>query len=285
MKYDNVLDLIGNTPLVKLENYSGDKIIYAKLEKVNLAGSIKDRVAKVMIEKAIEDGLINNETTIIEPTSGNTGIGLALICSVKKMKCIIVMPASMSKERIQLMKAYGAQVVLSDAKLGMKGAVDEANRIHNDIKNSFIPSQFDNYNCVLAHYLTTGPEIYTDFKEIDCLIAGIGTGATIGSYFFIDHGTGVVIGETCEIGCHVRIYQGVTLGALSLENARSLAGKKRHPTIKNNVIIYAGASILGGDTVIGNNVTIGSNVFITSSVDDNCIVKLDNKNYKITSKQ
>lgn len=179
MKYDNVLDLIGNTPLVKLENYSGDKIIYAKLEKVNLAGSIKDRVAKVMIEKAIEDGLINNETTIIEPTSGNTGIGLALICSVKKMKCIIVMPASMSKERIQLMKAYGAQVVLSDAKLGMKGAVDEANRIHNDIKNSFIPSQFDNYNCVLAHYLTTGPEIYADFKEIDCLIAGIGTGATI----------------------------------------------------------------------------------------------------------
>lgn len=179
MKYDNVLDLIGNTPLVKLENYSGDKIIYAKLEKVNLAGSIKDRVAKVMIEKAIEDGLINNETTIIEPTSGNTGIGLALICSVKKMKCIIVMPASMSKERIQLMKAYGAQVVLSDAKLGMKGAVDEANRIHNDIKNSFIPSQFGNYNCVLAHYLTTGPEIYTDFKEIDCLIAGIGTGATI----------------------------------------------------------------------------------------------------------
>ena len=128
MKYDNVLDLIGNTPLVKLENYSGDKIIYAKLEKVNLAGSIKDRVAKVMIEKAIEDGLINNETTIIEPTSGNTGIGLALICSVKKMKCIIVMPASMSKERIQLMKAYGAQVVLSDAKLGMKGAVDDANR-------------------------------------------------------------------------------------------------------------------------------------------------------------
>lgn len=95
------------------------------------------------------------------------------------MKCIIVMPASMSKERIQLMKAYGAQVVLSDAKLGMKGAVDEANRIHNDIKNSFIPSQFDNYNCVLAHYLTTGPEIYTDFNEIDCLIAGIGTGATI----------------------------------------------------------------------------------------------------------
>ena len=109
-------------------------------------------------------------------------------------------------------------------------------------------------------------------------------GATIGSYFFIDHGTGVVIGETCEIGCHVRIYQGVTLGALSLENARSLAGKKRHPTIKNNVIIYAGASILGGDTVIGNNVTIGSNVFITSSIDDNCIVKLDNKNYKITNK-
>lgn len=97
----------------------------------------------------------------------------------EKMKCIIVMPASMSKERIQLMKAYGAQVVLSDAKLGMKGAVDEANRIHNDIKNSFIPSQFDNYNCVLAHYLTTGPEIYTDFNEIDCLIAGIGTGATI----------------------------------------------------------------------------------------------------------
>ncbi len=174
MLYNNILDLIGNTPLVKID----DKI-YVKLEKANLAGSSKDRVALKMIQMAFKENKINQNSTIIEPTSGNTGIALACICGLYKLKCIIVMPSSMSKERIEIIKSYGASVVLTDGRLGMKGSIIKAKELTNSIENSFIPSQFDNENCILAHYETTAKEIYKDLKDVDCFIAGIGTGATI----------------------------------------------------------------------------------------------------------
>lgn len=174
MLYNNILDLIGNTPLVKI-----DDNIYVKLEKANLAGSSKDRVALKMIKVALKEHKINKDTTIIEPTSGNTGIALACICSLYKLKCIIVMPSSMSKERKEIIKSYGAKIILTDTSLGMKGSIVKAKELALSIKNSFIPSQFDNENCILAHYESTAKEIYQDLKDIDCFIAGIGTGATI----------------------------------------------------------------------------------------------------------
>ena len=184
MIYQNASQLIGNTPLLRLNNIEKklnlNVTLLAKVEYFNPTGSVKDRVALSMIEDAEEKGKINNSTVIIEPTSGNTGIGLASVCAAKGYKCILVMPENMSKERIKLIKAYGADVVLSPKEKGMQGAVDKAIEISKTYESSFIPSQFENPSNPEAHYRTTGPEIYkSSNKKVDIFIAGIGTGGTI----------------------------------------------------------------------------------------------------------
>lgn len=177
----NLTELTGNTPLVrlnKLNNSHTDVIV--KVEYFNPANSIKDRVALQMIEDAEKENKINKDTTIIEPTSGNTGIGLAMVCAVKGYKVIMTMPETMSLERRQLLKAYGAQLVLTPGELGMTGAVDKAKELHNKIENSYIPSQFDNPSNPKAHYLHTAQEIWNDTDgKVDIIVAGVGTGGTI----------------------------------------------------------------------------------------------------------
>ena len=180
----NIIELIGKTPLVELKKYEelvGAKAnIIAKLEYLNPAGSIKDRIALSIIETYEEKGLLKKGSTIIEPTSGNTGIGLAMVSAYKGYRLIITMPDTMSKERIDLMKAYGAEVILTDGKKGMKGAIEKANELHASIADSIIAGQFENSANPLAHYKTTGPEIYKDSEgKVDILVAGIGTGGTI----------------------------------------------------------------------------------------------------------
>lgn len=179
-----VTELIGNTPLLELSNYNSlhkvDAKIVAKLEYLNPGGSAKDRIARKMIEEALSSGLINQDTVIIEPTSGNTGIGLASVCASYGLKLIIIMPESMSIERRNLMKAYGAELVLTQASLGMQGAVDKSLEIKANTPNSFIPSQFDNPNNPKAHEETTGVEIWEETEgKVDIFVAGVGTGGTV----------------------------------------------------------------------------------------------------------
>ena len=176
--------IVGNTPIIELthieEEFSLKCHLYAKVEYFNPTGSVKDRAALYMINDALEKGLLNDDTIIIEPTSGNTGIGVASICAMKGYRCILVMPESMSIERRKLLKAYGAEIVLSDASLGMKGAINKANELHEQNPNSIILGQFDNFANVRAHYETTGPEIFNDLNgKVDAFVAGIGTGGTI----------------------------------------------------------------------------------------------------------
>ena len=182
--YNNISDLIGKTPLVKLERYSKAENlncqILAKIESFNPAGSVKDRIAKNMIENAEANGLLRSGATIIEPTSGNTGIGLALMCRVKGYRLILTMPETMSIERRNLLSAYGAEVVLTPGTEGMSGAIKKAIELAEEIDNSFIPSQFDNHANPDIHFKTTGPEIWQDTDgNIDFFVAGIGTGGTI----------------------------------------------------------------------------------------------------------
>ncbi len=182
--YTSADALIGKTPLLELTNLEkslGLKAkILAKLEYFNPAGSVKDRVAKAVLDDAEERGLINDGTVIIEPTSGNTGIGLASVAAARGYKLIIVMPDTMSVERRKLMKAYGAELILSDGKLGMKGAIAKAEELHAEIKNSFIAGQFTNPANPRAHYLTTGREIWEDCGgNVDIFVAGVGTGGTV----------------------------------------------------------------------------------------------------------
>ena len=184
MIYQNASQLIGNTPLLRLNNIEKklnlNVTLLAKVEYFNPTGSVKDRVALSMIEDAEQKGIIHSDTVVIEPTSGNTGIGLASVCAAKGYKCILVMPENMSKERIKLIKAYGADVVLSPKEKGMKGAVDKAEELSKTYDSSFIPSQFENPSNPEIHYKTTGPEIYkSSNKKVDIFIAGIGTGGTI----------------------------------------------------------------------------------------------------------
>lgn len=178
---ENILKTIGNTPLVKINKLNqGDAIVFAKVESFNPAGSVKDRPALNMIETAERQGVINNDTVIIEPTSGNTGIGLAMVCAVKGYRMILTMPETMSEERRKLLKAYGAELVLTDGAKGMQGAVDKANDLHKEIKNSFIPQQFANPSNPEVHIHTTAEEIWRDTDgKVDIVVAGVGTGGTI----------------------------------------------------------------------------------------------------------
>lgn len=182
--FEQASDLIGNTPLVRLNGYQKEKKLdaelLAKLEYFNPAGSVKDRVALYMLLDAQEKGLLKRDSVIIEPTSGNTGIGLAAVAAEKGIRTIIVMPDTMSIERRNILKAYGAELVLTDGKFGMKGAIAKANELAEEIPHSFIPGQFTNDANPLAHYKTTGPEIWKDTDgDVDILVAGVGTGGTL----------------------------------------------------------------------------------------------------------
>ena len=182
--YSKIIDTIGKTPLVELANlekkYNLKARIIAKVESFNPGGSVKDRIAKAMIEKAEKEGLINKDTVLVEPTSGNTGIGLSMVAASKGLRIILTMPETMSVERRNLLKAYGAELVLTEGAKGMKGAIAKAEELAKEIPNSFIPSQFTNMANPNIHYLTTGPEIFEDLEgNLDFFVAGVGTGGTL----------------------------------------------------------------------------------------------------------
>ena len=182
--YEKITDLIGGTPLLELKNYEKENnlsaTVLAKLEYFNPAGSVKDRIAKAMIDEAEEKGALKPGAVIIEPTSGNTGIGLAAVAAARGYKIILTMPETMSVERRNLLKAYGAQLVLTDGAKGMKGAIEKANELAKETPGSFIPSQFTNMANPEAHKKTTGPEIWKDTDgKVDIFVAGVGTGGTV----------------------------------------------------------------------------------------------------------
>lgn len=182
--YKSLLDLVGNTPLVEVSNFSkkfnAKATILAKLEYFNPAGSVKDRIAKAIIEDAEEKGILKEGSVIIEPTSGNTGIGLSAVATAKGYRIIIVMPETMSVERRNLMKAYGAELVLTEGAKGMKGAIAKADELAKEIPNSFIAGQFVNPVNPATHKATTGPEIWKDTEgKVDIFVAGVGTGGTV----------------------------------------------------------------------------------------------------------
>ena len=182
--FQSILDTIGQTPLVELTNlekkYNLKARIIAKVEYFNPGGSVKDRIAKAMIEDAEQRGLINKDTVLVEPTSGNTGIGLSMVAASKGLRIILTMPETMSVERRNLLKAYGAELVLTEGAKGMKGAIAKAEELAKEIPNSFIPSQFTNMANPRIHYVTTGPELYNDLDgKLDYFVAGVGTGGTL----------------------------------------------------------------------------------------------------------
>lgn len=175
---NNVLDMIGNTPMIKLNNI-GNSNLYVKLEKYNPAGSIKDRAVYYMVENLEKNGILKKGDVLVEATSGNTGIALSMIGSLKGYKVIIVMPETMSVERRTLMKAYGAKFILTDGSLGMKGSIEKMNKLLSENTNYISLKQFENEYNPLAHYETTGVEIYNQVKDIDIFVCGVGTGGTI----------------------------------------------------------------------------------------------------------
>lgn len=182
--YNKITDIIGGTPLLELKNYEADNnleaTIIGKLEYFNPAGSVKDRIARAMIDEAEAQGILKKDAVIIEPTSGNTGIGLAAVASSRGYRIILTMPETMSIERRNLLKAYGAELVLTEGAKGMKGAIAKAEELANEIPNSFIPSQFSNPANPKVHIATTGPEIWADTDgKVDIFVAGVGTGGTV----------------------------------------------------------------------------------------------------------
>ncbi len=215
--YNNILETIGKTPLVKLNRIteSVKPNIYAKLEYFNPGGSVKDRIALAMIEKAEEEGLVNKGVTIVEPTSGNTGIGLALVCAVKGYKLILTMPDSMTVERRQVLKAFGAELVLTPKAEGMKGAIAKAEELAKAQDHVFIPQQFKNLANPEIHRRTTAKEIFNDLEgRVDGFVAGVGTGGTI-------TGVGEVLKE--RVGARVKIY------AVEPKDSPVLSGGKPNP--------------------------------------------------------
>ena len=181
MKYDNILEGIGNTPHVRINKlFPGAKYVWMKLERNNPGGSIKDRIALAMVTDAEEKGELTQGSTIVEPTSGNTGIGLAMVAAVRGYRVILVMPESLSVERRSILKAYGAEIVLTPRELGMKGSMERAADLAREIEGAWVPSQFDNPSNPEVHEISTAREIISDFPEgIDCLVTGVGTGGHI----------------------------------------------------------------------------------------------------------
>ncbi|MDP4222012.1 MAG: cysteine synthase A [Bacteroidota bacterium] len=215
MKGNSILDLIGNTPHVRINHlFSPEFEVWMKLEKFNPGASIKDRIALAMVEDAEKKGLLNTGSVIIEPTSGNTGIGLAMVAAVRRYRLILVMPESMSPERRKIMEAYGAEVVLTPREEGMKGAIEMADRLKSKIADSWIPAQFDNPANPEAHRNTTAKEILSDFPEgIDYLFAGVGTGGHI-----------TACAEVLK-----RIYHDIKVLAVEPESSPVLSGGKPGP--------------------------------------------------------
>ncbi len=198
--YNNIIDTIGKTPLVKLNRITENikPNIFVKLESFNPGGSVKDRIAMYMILKAEEEGIIDKDTTIVEPTSGNTGIGLALVCAAKGYKLILTMPESVSVERRQILQAYGAEVILTPKEGGMKGSITKAEEISKEKRKVFIPQQFKNLANPEIHRITTAKEIFNDLEgQVDGFVAGIGTGGTI-------TGVGEVLKD--RVGARMKIY-------------------------------------------------------------------------------
>ncbi|MGG5570067.1 cysteine synthase A [Myroides odoratimimus] len=215
MKINNVLEAIGNTPHIKINKlFPNDINVWIKLEKQNPGGSLKDRIALAMIEDAEAKGIINKDTTIIEPTSGNTGVGLAMACAVKGYKLILVMPESMSIERRKLMAAYGAKFVLTPKELGTSGSVSKATELAEEMENAWVPQQFNNLANPEIHRKTTAQEIINDFPEgIDYLVTGVGTGG---------HITGVA--EELK-----KVFPNLKVFAVEPENSPVLSGGKPGP--------------------------------------------------------
>ena len=214
MIYNGAIELIGRTPILKVTNMidKNSADVYVKLEKFNPGGSVKDRAALGMIERAEEAGLLKKGSVIVEPTSGNTGIALAMIGRVKGYKVVIVMPETMSKERRDLIKAYGAELVLTEGSKGMKGAIEKATELVNE-KGYFMPQQFENIANPEKHYETTAEEIYEDINDLDVFVAGVGTGGTISG-----------IGKSLK-----EKINGIEIVAVEPSNSQVIAGKNPGP--------------------------------------------------------
>jgi cysteine synthase A len=215
--YNNIIETIGKTPLVKINKLAANlkPNLYAKLEYFNPGGSVKDRIAMAMIQKAEDEGLVDGKTTIVEPTSGNTGIGLALVCAAKGYKLILVMPESVSSERVLILKAYGAEVILTSKEGGMKETIDRAEEIAREKDKVFIPQQFKNQANPEIHRKTTAKEIFNDLDgKIDAFVAGVGTGGTI-------TGVGEILKKA--VGERIKIY------AIEPEDSPVLSGGKPGP--------------------------------------------------------
>jgi cysteine synthase A len=198
--YNNIIETIGNTPLIKLNRITENvkPNIYAKCEFFNPGGSIKDRIAMSMIEKAEQEGIINKDTVIVEPTSGNTGIGLAMVCAAKDYKLILTMPESMTVERRAILQAFGAEIILTPASGGMKGAIVKAEELSKEKGNIFIPQQFKNLENPEIHRKTTAKEIFNDLAgQVDAFVAGVGTGGTI-------TGVGEILKD--RVGARLKVY-------------------------------------------------------------------------------
>ena len=211
MIYNGAIELIGNTPILKVKSMVDENCadVYVKLEKFNPGGSVKDRAALGMIEKAEKEGILKEGSVIVEPTSGNTGIGLAMIGRLKGYKVVIVMPETMSKERRDLIKAYGAELVLTEGSKGMKGVIEKANELVKN-KGYFMPQQFENIANPEKHYETTADEIFNDINDLDVFVAGVGTG-----------GTATGVGKRLK-----EKINGIQVVAVEPSNSQVIAGKK-----------------------------------------------------------
>lgn len=211
MIYNGAIELIGNTPILKVKSMVDENCadVYVKLEKFNPGGSVKDRAALGMIEKAEKEGILKEGSVIVEPTSGNTGIGLAMIGRLKGYKVVIVMPETMSKERRDLIKAYGAELVLTEGSKGMKGAIEKANELVKN-KGYFMPQQFENIANPEKHYETTADEIFNDINDLDVFVAGVGTG-----------GTATGVGKRLK-----EKINGIQVVSVEPSNSQVIAGKK-----------------------------------------------------------